>query len=191
MTSQVLCPVDESDGSSRALHSESPQKDVQVLNTLTEYGLPEESTGNVGTTTFISPEELKPDIRPIIRLKPRRVQTSFRALQQWEVVVDEITDDSVWVRMLDLTNKEYLEETAELLLEEIPLDDRELLSQGSVLYWSIGIETAAGGQIQKVSRIRAKRSGMWTSRRISKIHQQGTSFFESIVNGNSDTSTGG
>jgi len=191
MSSQILCPVDESDGNSQALHSESPQKDIRVLNSATEYEFPEELTGNEGTTTFISLDEEKPKVCPIIRLKPREVQTTFRALQQWEVVVDEITEDSVWVRLFDLTNKECLEETAELLLQEIPSDDRELLSPGSVLYWSIGIETAAGGQIQKVSRIRAKRSGVWTSRKISKLHKQGTSLFESIVNGNSDTSTGG
>jgi len=191
MSTLVLSPVDESDGNLQAIHSESPQKDIRVFSSLMEHGLAEELMSNEGTTTFISPDEEKREVRPLIRLKPREVRTSFRALQQWEVVVDEVTEDSVWVRLLDLTNKKCLEETAELLLQEIPLEDRELLSPGSVLYWSIGIETAAGGQIQKVSRIRAKRSGSWTSRKISKLYEQGASLFEAIVNGNPDTSTGG
>lgn len=192
--SRFLSPVDESEAGSRPLRelrSETRQSDVAVVNPRIRQEWSEERAGNKEAGTFVSPDEELPVVCPVVRLKPREATSNFRALQQWEAVVDAVTKDSVWVRLIDLTNKNNPEETAELLLKEIPMSDRKFLSPGSVLYWSIGIETAAGGQIQKVSRIRAKRSSAWTSRKISKLREQAHNLFESIVNGTFDAPTTG
>ncbi len=70
-------------------------------------------------------------------------------IQDWEGVVDEVCEDEgiFTARLCDLTAGEiYPSETAEIPIEDVSDDDRELLRPGAVFYLTTG---------------RALRSGRW------------------------------
>ncbi len=118
-------------------------------------------------------EETPKDIRPLIRLLPGQPpQRRFNVLQKWEGIVDEITSDSVWAVIADLTDLSAPLESVELPLAEIPEADHELLAPGSVFYWHIGYEQNPGGQVSRVSEIRMYRSRQWTQRMLDALAER-------------------
>ena len=61
----------------------------------------EEELKNVSCRSTGDIEEKKQDIAPLIKLPPSRApRRRFQVLQQWEGVVTEIGDDSVWADLL-------------------------------------------------------------------------------------------
>lgn len=191
MAALALQPIDKSTAGTVALESQAWQDDLPVVSGSPNGTWSPERSGNSQHITYIPQDEEKPRTQSVIRLNrcSDSHKSSFRAFQQWEAVVYELTTDSVWVQLHDLTDKDRDIEDAELLLAEIPMSDRPLLNVGSVLYWSIGMQTAPGGQLQKVSRIRAKRSAPWSAQRLSKIRDKAKATFESIANGTCESST--
>ena len=76
--------------------------------------------------------------------------------QNWIGIVHEIHDDSFTARLEDrIETGTY--EVAEFDTEEVSLDDRKLISEGAIFYWSVGFENR-NGQISKQSLIRFKRT---------------------------------
>lgn len=184
MAIQALQPIGKSLSGRFSLDSGLWDEDLPVISEPVRPvpSWSQERTGNPTFDTSASGREERRQVAPIVKLRPSARPGQFQALQQWEAVVLDVTADSVWVELNDLTNKQSLVEEAELLLAEVPENDRKLLEPGSVLYWSIGLETASGGQIQKVSRIRAKRSASWSAHQILKIDRKAAALFESMAN---------
>ncbi len=118
-------------------------------------------------------EEIAKDIRPPVRRPPGQApQRRFNVLQQWEGIVDEITSDSIWAVIDDLTDPSAASESVELPLDEIPEADQPLLAPGSVFYWHIGYEQTCGGQRRRVSEIRLRRSPQWTQRMLDALGER-------------------
>lgn len=110
------------------------------------------------------------EVGPLVRMHhmntPRR---RFRLLQQWECVVNEVAEDSVWAEITDLTDRSRADEVVELPLDEFPLADRELLVLGGVFYWAIGYEHTKGGQVRRVSEIRFRRTPKWSKQTVEQL----------------------
>jgi hypothetical protein len=89
--------------------------------------------------------------------KPQKTDDRFRLLQKFEGTVLEITDTGFWARIVNKTDPHAVEEEAEFPFEEVPEQDRPLISEGAVFYWSIGAEQKAFGQVIRSSVIRFRR----------------------------------
>lgn len=113
----------------------------------------------------------------------------FQILQQWEGIVREVTSDSVWAELIDLTDQARPDEEVELPLEEIPRSDWPILKPGSVFYWAIGREWSPGGQMRRVSEIRMRRMPQWTQHSVKTLHSQGAVLMDRFGGGREDPST--
>ena len=130
----------------------------------------------------VSPGDKAAEVAPLIRLTRKQAPTRrFEILQQWEGVVNEITDESIWAELRDLTRQSLAIEVVELLLEEIPRADRPLLKIGGVFYWSIGYETSPGGQIRRVSEIRVRRTPQWSRHSVDSVRAKAKDLFQRLV----------
>jgi hypothetical protein len=99
---------------------------------------------------------------PVRVIRPTRAkQDHFHALQQWEGVVDAISDGGFFARLVDRT-AEAPDEEAEFDLTEIATGDRELVSPGAVFYWSVGYRISATGTRSRASIISFRRLPAWT-----------------------------
>lgn len=106
----------------------------------------------------------------LIKLKAPPVPSrSFEVLQQWEGVVTEITETSFWAVLEDLRDPTSPEELVELPLAEITDTDRSILKRGSALYWTIGREWSAGGQMRRVSEIWIRRMPQWSKHALKTL----------------------
>lgn len=133
------------------------------------------SLNGVETSRVSKPRLVSPLIRlPAGTLPKERV----RVLQQWEGVVTDVTNDSFFADLQDLSDSSQPLEVVEIPLEEVPEDDRPLLVEGAVFYWSIGHETSAGGQLRRMSEIRLRRMPRWTKRDIQKVTKRAEELFE-------------
>lgn len=119
------------------------------------------------------------EVGPLVRVHqlqtPRR---RFRILQQWECVVSEVTDDSVWADITDLTDRSRSDEVVELPMDEFPLADRDLLVPGGVFYWAIGYEQTKGGQVRRVSEIRFRRTPKWSEQGVKQLKAKARTMLE-------------
>ena len=116
---------------------------------------------------------------PLIRLAAGSLpKERIRVLQQWEGVVTDVGEDSFWADLQDLGDSSLPIEIVELPIEEGPEDDRDLLVEGGIFYWSIGYETSVGGQLRRMSEIRLRRTPRWTKRAIQRVRQRAEELFE-------------
>lgn len=116
---------------------------------------------------------------PLIRLPPGSLPRGrVRVLQQWEGVVTDTTKDSFFAELQDLSDASIPLEIVEVAIEEVPEEDRPLLVEGAVFYWSIGYETSPGGQLKRMSEIRMRRTLRWTERTLKQVAKQAGELFE-------------
>jgi hypothetical protein len=103
---------------------------------------------------------------PVIAVFPKASRASdryFDVRQLWEGTVDAVRPDGFLVVTLrDLTAPDRPRERAELVPDDIPDGDRDLLAPGAIFYWSIGYEITITGQRNGVSSIRFRRLPAWT-----------------------------
>jgi hypothetical protein len=102
---------------------------------------------------------------------PRHSQETFRALQEWEGTVLERRQGAIRVRLADKTNSGR-EEEAEIRLDEISPQDRDLVKPGGVFYWIIGYHDSATGQRSRQSIVVFRRLPAWTQRELQDIQEK-------------------
>jgi hypothetical protein len=130
------------------------------------------------------------EVAPLIRFARERAPIRrFEILQQWEGIVTELSHETFWADLIDLTNAKTAHETIEIPYVEIPLSDRELLLPGCVFYWSIGYETSPGGQIRRVSEIRTKRNPVWTEATLQKTRTAAKELYERLSQNDKEPTT--
>jgi len=109
---------------------------------------------------------------PIIKfpsISPRR--SHMVSLQRWQGYVIKVSDISIFVKLVDLTQKGPDEE-AEIPLEEISADDKDLIKSGAIFYWSIGYLDSYSGQRSRVSIIRFQRLPAWSKKEIDAAQRE-------------------
>lgn len=116
---------------------------------------------------------------PLLRLPAGTLpRDRVRVLKQWEGVVTERTTDSFFADLQDLADLHQPLEVVEIPFEEIPEDDRSLVVEGAVFYWSIGYETSPGGTLRRISEIRVRRTPRWTKRTLQQVKRRAEEMFE-------------
>jgi hypothetical protein len=103
----------------------------------------------------------------------------FNSLQKWEGHVLRREGGSFIAVLIDLTNPSTVEEEAEIPIEEIEPDDRELVVPGAVFYWNIGYYDKTSGR-QRTSLIRFRRLPHWTREEIEFAAARGEQLRDSI-----------
>ena len=103
---------------------------------------------------------------PVFQLAPTIKTSTFKALQKWEGMVEQVYDDYFSARVIDKT-KSSPDEYVEFDIEEIDREDSALIKPGAVFYWSIGYYTSVLGQRFRVSEIRFRRLPAWSASDIS------------------------
>jgi hypothetical protein len=139
-----------------------PSPPVRQSRLVSEEDVPQGPTEATG-------EILK--ITPFVEFPPCQAPRMFTILQQWEGVVSEVTEDSVWAELLDLTDRSKALEIVELPLDEIAESDRPLLKPGCVFYWCIGYENPSGTR-RRVSEIRVRRTPEWSDHSIDSVRSK-------------------
>ena len=107
----------------------------------------------VDSKQFSIPARYSPEIREY-----------FRALQKWEGHVIEVSMDTFRARVVP-TLGEGSDQEAEIYIEEVQRDDRELIVPGAVFYWSIGYLDRPQGRLL-ASVLVFRRLPVWTRREL-------------------------
>lgn len=94
----------------------------------------------------------------------------FVAIQKWEGYVLSVKDSSFIARLIDLKNNQ-IDEEAEFLLSEVSEDDKKLMVNGAVFYWSVGYYNISG-QKMRSSVIRFRRLPQWNNRELQDLRNQ-------------------
>ncbi len=116
---------------------------------------------------------------PLIRLPSGTLpKERIKVLQQWEGIVTAVTDDSFFAELQDLGDVSQPLEIVEILIAEVPEEDRSLLVEGAIFYWSIGYETSLGGQLKRISEIRMRRTLRWTKRALQRASKRAEELVE-------------
>lgn len=100
-----------------------------------------------------------PDLPPPYLIS--ETKSYFTGAQKWIGHVTEIKKHTFKAQLIDL-NKTTTYEIGEFELNEVPPEDKELLSIGAAFYWSIG-QANINGQIEKKSLIRFQRMKPWSA----------------------------
>lgn len=90
---------------------------------------------------------------------------SFTSLQKWKGYVTSFNEEIIFAQLTNLTNTSSAE-FAEIPVEEISNEDKDLLSIGAVFYWNIGYYDNETGQRTRVSVIRFQRLPKWTKKEL-------------------------
>ena len=153
--------VNFSDFSKEGLHIDYPKEMTQ-----SSLGYNLKSDTHNDYTSKIPVERYK----PLVDLPPKPIREFFDVRQKWEGYVLEVGEDSFLARLIPLKGDET-ELEAEIVLEEIDLEDRDLLEAGAVFYWNIGYLDRPDGR-RSVSQIRFRRLPAWTKHEQEKAQEE-------------------
>lgn len=129
------------------------------------------------------------EVDPLIRLTGGHgTIRRFKVLQQFECIVTDVLEGAVIAELIDLTDSSRPNEIAEIPLSDIPSSDQALLTPGCVFYWILGFETSVGGQRNRVSEIRVRRTPKWSENDIEAIESEGQELFKQFGGSQSKTS---
>jgi hypothetical protein len=110
-------------------------------------------------SNFINEWDEKPVFElPVIkkRFDIQNQRKFSKKVQKWKGIVIDILDDHFEAKLFDLTNRSNIYEIGELDIEDISPDDKQLLKEGSIFYWTVG-HFMDNGQITKRSELRFQR----------------------------------
>lgn len=92
--------------------------------------------------------------------------------QKWEGYVTDFNNNTIFVKLTNLTNNSD-GEFAEIPIKEISPYDKDLLSIGAVFYWNIGYHDNESGQRTRVSIIRFRRLPKWCKKEFVEVENDG------------------
>jgi len=98
-----------------------------------------------------------------------------KVLQEWECLVDEVTDGIVYLRLYDLTDKTTDTEVAEIPIEGLG-DAGKDLQPGTILYWSI--EVTEDGKTLSIFK---PHNVYWTQEELDAAKEEAEKLFAQLV----------
>jgi hypothetical protein len=132
---------------------------VDPLSDDTFEGLVSDSITSLHNSTVPS---VQPMMTPAVSITPG---SRLIPLQTWEGFVEDIDEENgiFRARLADLEpDSSGEEEIAELYLEDVDQDDRELVKPGGVFRWIIGYRAEPYGKRERVSALVFRRLPAWT-----------------------------
>jgi hypothetical protein len=106
---------------------------------------------------------LRPRVPTAAKVSGPHLQVS----QLWEGTVIDVRDDQFAATLTDKTGPSNPDEQAVFECAEVSQDDRNLISPGSVFYWTIGTRHTPAGRLENISMIEFRRSPAWTERSLA------------------------
>lgn len=103
----------------------------------------------------------------------------FTVLQKWEGYVTEVRGVTFRARLQGLRGEESDQE-AEIFMEEVSPEDRDLIEAGAVFYWTIGYLDRPSGRL-RVSHIRFRRLPVWSERELDAA-KEAASHLKNLLN---------
>jgi hypothetical protein len=102
------------------------------------------------------------------------VKSRFIALQNWEGIVTELSQETFFARLVDSAgDKADLE--AEFAIEEVHHEDKKLVHPGAVFYWAIGYKEDRGQRI-RASLVRFRRLPAWRKHELEAAERDAKGF---------------
>lgn len=111
------------------------------------------------------------DDKPVVFLRPERVQRFFIPEVSWEGVVLEVLGDSFSARLVDMSDPSQYEEAEILNTAVSDQSDIELIVPGAIFFWSIG-RRIEGRRSEQISLIQFRRLPVWSKREIQQSKQE-------------------
>jgi len=121
-------------------------------------------------------------IEPAVWPTPRVQKETFIPLQRWEGTVIECQEETFFARLTDLTTDGPAEEV-ELLLDDVPEEDRPLVEPGAVFYWAIGHLVKPSGERPRISNLRFRRLPVWSASELDAARERAADVAE-VFGGN-------
>lgn len=139
------------------------------------------SEGSTGDTAIAMPQDREAIdwLVSIIPTIPRSID-KMEILQEWEGVVTAVEKDTFTAELVDLTHDRQSHEEADLPIDDLSSDDRQLVEVGSVFRWMIGYQIKPHGSRSRVSRIVFRRLPVWTEEEIENSKKEASDLAKSI-----------
>ena len=99
--------------------------------------------------------------------------SAFKTLEQWVCrVVSVSADERTFCAVGQSLDPAKTEELGDFTFAEVSDDDRSLIAEGAVFYWSIGYRVEQWGQRSTESAIRFRRLPVWTERELQSARRR-------------------
>jgi hypothetical protein len=98
----------------------------------------------------------------VIPFSDLNTNESFIEIKKWEgkIISIDMDKEIFWAEVRDTAEPEVEEETY-FSFDEVNENDRKLISEGAIIYWSIGYKRTASGTREKVSILLFRRLPAW------------------------------
>ncbi len=90
----------------------------------------------------------------------------FRAIQKWEGKVISLSGDTFRASLSAIIG-DKVDQEAEIYVQDVTPDERELIEPGAVFYWSIGYLERPSGRVRE-SVLRFRRLPMWSRNELKR-----------------------
>jgi hypothetical protein len=110
---------------------------------------------------------------PFVRVPETEVTPAAYAFDmrgQWEGTVTHVGADDFSVVLRDIFNPGAKEYEAVFSVDEVADDDRDLLKEGAILYWTIGYQQRRGQRL-RVSEVRLRRLPAWSRADLARVEK--------------------
>ena len=112
------------------------------------------------------------DLLPCVPVFKPVLRPTLVAMQEWEGIVIEITDNDFVARLIDVTDRDRPgDEEATFPLTEVSASDISMLVPGAIFRWTIGMQRLPGGTKQRISQVVFRRLPAWTKTDISQADE--------------------
>lgn len=142
------------------LRSALPEASTQFLDV---------ETGDVGSTSVSKAKYAAPQPIRLRRIPPELANTAV--IQVWEgTVLGSLPDSDAMSVKLVAKMGELPEHTAEIDIEWVQEQDRDLVVPGAIFYLTLYKLTRHGGTVVNSQELRFRRRPNWTPKQVEQIH---------------------
>lgn len=108
-------------------------------------------------------------------------QRTLTPLSEWEGYVESILDDAFIVRMVNIRSKTNLpDEDAVFSKADLSRHQREMLREGAIVRWVVGLERLPNDQRRRVSELHFRRLPAHTKRDFDRALQKAEALLEAL-----------
>ena len=98
----------------------------------------------------------------------------------WECTVASVSGDMFTAVLRSLRDPDDSDKDAEIPVDEVTEDDRELLRPGAVFYWTIGYAITASGTRTRQSELKFRRLPAWTAKDLVAVEKDASELFANL-----------
>lgn len=149
---------------------EAPDGNVILTRTTSSLGVKLLGNGTATATAAVA----------VVRNAMLTVDRTHRDMMthHWECTVESVGESTFVATLRSLLDDHSGEKDAEIPVDEVGEDDRELLAPGAVFYWTIGYDISPAGTRRRASAIKFRRLPAWSKRDIRRVEQRAQALFE-------------